>query len=188
MALLGPNGAGKTTLLHLAVGLIKPQSGEVRVFGEPRKRERDFFEVRGRIGLLYQDSDDQLFCPTVEEDVAFGPLNQGKTRHEAGEIVRGVMERLGLIDLRRRLTHTLSGGEKRLAALASVLAMNPECLLLDEPAAGLDEETADRIVEYLANSDLTYVAISHDADFLKRTTNKAVRLKDGKIETAAREA
>lgn len=188
LALLGPNGAGKTTLMHTIVGLLKPDSGVVRIFGQLRKTEQDFAEVRGRIGLLFQDPDDQLFCPTVEEDVAFGPLNLGKSRQEARGIVRQTLERLGLQGFERRLTHALSGGEQRLVSLATVIAMAPQALLLDEPVAGLDEATTERIARFLTENDLTYVTVSHDRGFLRRVTARAVRLKDGKIEEASLDA
>src|SRR5262249_43465476 len=149
VALGGGNGAGKTTLLHLAVGLLVPSSGEGLAFGEPRRRERDFWSVRARVGLLFQDPDDQLFCPTVVEDVAFGPRNLGRSAAEAREIAAGTLERLGIAGLAARSGHRLSGGEKRLATLATVLAMEPEVLLLDEPTLGLDDESQERLAATL---------------------------------------
>lgn len=113
IALVGPNGSGKSTLLHVMVGLLRPQAGEIKAFGRPRHREADFAEVRERAGLLFQDSEDQLFCPTVMEDVAFGPLNLGKSRAEVTEIVRRTLAQLGLQGYEDRITHRLSGGEKR---------------------------------------------------------------------------
>ena len=130
MGLTGPNGSGKSTLLKLIVGLVRATAGRVEVFGRFRTCERDFHEVRGRVGLLFQDSDDQLFCPTVAEDVAFGPLNLGQSRDAARRIVTETLDALGLADYQDRITYQLSGGEKRLVALAAVLAMQPEVLLL----------------------------------------------------------
>ncbi len=181
IGLVGPNGAGKTSLLHIAMGLIRPDSGEVAVYGRPREKDADFREVRRRIGLLFQDPDDQLFCPTVAEELAFGPLNLGKTHKEAREIVEKTLASLALEELRDRVTYRLSGGEKRLVSLAAVLAMEPEVLLLDEPAAGLDEETVGRLVEILTSSDLTYLAVSHDRDFLLRATARTLVLRDGRL-------
>lgn len=181
IGITGPNGAGKSTLLHLIMGLLKATSGEIRVFGKPRREEKDFTEVRQRIGLLFQDSDDQLFCPTVEEDIAFGPLNIGKSQQEARAIVRETCERLGLSGFEKRVTHHLSGGEKRLVALATVVAMNPECFLLDEPIAGLDEETTERFLRYLKEHADTYIIVTHDREFLKDAVEKIYLLKDGKI-------
>jgi len=182
IGLTGSNGAGKTTLFHLIMGLLKPHSGELKIFGKLRKEEKDFTEVRQRIGLLFQDSDDQLFCPTVEEDVAFGPLNLGKSHEEARGIVRRTCERLGLSGFEKQVTHCLSGGEKRLVALATVTAMNPECLLLDEPSNGLDEMGTERLLKYLKEYSDTYIIISQDYGFLKDVADKIYRLKDSKIE------
>jgi cobalt/nickel transport system ATP-binding protein len=181
VGLTGPNGAGKTTLFHLVMGLLSPNSGEIRVFGKPRNDEEDFSEVRKKIGLLFQDSDDQLFCPTVEEDIAFGPLNLGKSHEETKAIVRYTCEQLGLKGYEKKITHRLSGGEKRLVALATVVAMNPECFLLDEPVTGLDEETTERFLKYLKEHADTYAIITHDREFLKDTVDKIYVLKDSKI-------
>ena len=122
-ALLGANGSGKTTLFHMIMGLLKPASGSVRIFGEKRKTERDFLHVRRKIGLLFQDSDDQLFSPTVAEDIAFGPFNLGKSREEVKSITTKTLSALGLDGFEERITYKLSGGEKRLVALGTVLAM-----------------------------------------------------------------
>ena len=182
VGLVGPNGSGKTTLFHTIVGLLKPLEGEVEIFGKVRQREADFREVRARIGLLFQDADDQLFCPTVAEDVAFGPLNLGKTHQEAANIVRTTLEKIGLQGFEDRITYHLSGGEKRLVSLATILAMSPDILLLDEPTSGLDEQTTERIVSLLNNYVPSYVIISHDHDLLEQTTQRIYRLVDGKID------
>lgn len=181
VALLGPNGAGKTTLFHIIMGLLKPEKGEVIVFDKVRKNKNDFFEVRKRIGYLFQDSDDQLFSPTVIEDVAFGPLNLGIPRDEVRIIVSDVLKKLGLDGYENRITYKLSGGEKRLVALATVLAMKPEVLLLDEPVLGLDEEHKKRFINFLKDYNGSYLIISHDKDFIYQTTEKQYLLKDGVI-------
>ena len=181
VGLTGPNGAGKTTLFHVIMGLLKPDSGTVEISGKVRKEEKDFTEVRREIGLLFQDSDDQLFCPTVEEDIAFGPLNIGKSHEEAHEIVHETCEKLGLIGYEKRITHRLSGGEKRLVALATVVAMHPACYLLDEPVAGLDEATTERFLNYLREHADTYMIIAHDRAFLESATDKIYELRDGHI-------
>jgi cobalt/nickel transport system ATP-binding protein len=181
VGLIGPNGAGKTTLFHLVMGLLRPESGEIRVFEKVRKTEEDFSEVRQRIGLLFQDSDDQLFSPTVEEDIAFGPLNLGKSHKEARVIVRETCEALGLEGFEKKVTYRLSGGEKRLVALATVVAMNPECFLLDEPTAGLDETTRERFLSYLKGHVDTYIIISHSHEFLKDAADRVYRLNEGRI-------
>jgi cobalt/nickel transport system ATP-binding protein len=181
VGLTGANGSGKTTLFHLIMGLLRPTQGEIEVFGEKRLQEKDFREVREKIGLLFQDSDDQLFCPTVAEDIAFGPLNLGKTQKEAMAITHEVLERLGLAGFEERLTYKLSGGEKRLISLATVLAMQPEVLILDEPSTGLDEDTVELLVHLLESSDLTYLIASHNPDLLARTTDTVYRLAKGKM-------
>ena len=181
VGLIGPNGSGKTTLFHLLMGLLRPSQGEIVVFGKNRQEEKDFREVREKIGLLFQDADDQLFCPTVAEDVAFGPLNLGRSQKEALEITRQVLARLGLEEFENRLTYKLSGGEKRLISLATVLAMQPEVLVLDEPTTGLDEDTVERLVQILRSSDLTYLIASHNRDFLAKTIDTVYELRRGKL-------
>jgi cobalt/nickel transport system ATP-binding protein len=181
VALLGANGAGKTTVLHLIVGLLRPQSGTVTAFGLPRRRERDFHEVRARVGLLFQDPDDQLFCPSVGEDVAFGPLNLGRSPTEARAIADETLARLGLAGYAQRITHRLSGGEKRLVTLACVLAMAPEVLLLDEPTAGLDEDAEARLRDCLAALPQAMVIVSHDRAFRENLATRALRLVGGRL-------
>lgn len=187
VGMVAPNGSGKTTFFHLIMGLLKPDAGRIEIFGNPVAKESDFLEVRRRIGLLFQDADDQLFSPTVIEDVAFGPLNQGKSRAQAVEISRSVLSFLGLDGFENRVTFKLSGGEKRLVALAAVLAMRPEVLLLDEPSAGLDDATKERLIEILRNLDTTYIIVSHEFDFLAELSDSICTLHNGRItmDTAA---
>jgi len=181
MGLIGPNGSGKTTLFHIIVGLLRPSSGRIEIFGAPLKGEKDFRVVRQRIGFLFQDADDQLFSPTVLEDVAFGPLNLGKSQNEAKAIAQRTLDSLGLAGFEDRITHKLSGGEKRLVSLATVLAMEPEVLLLDEPSTGLDETTEKRTVDILKGLDLSYIVVSHNVDFLMETTDYIKCMANGKI-------
>ncbi|AFM25867.1 energy-coupling factor ABC transporter ATP-binding protein [Desulfomonile tiedjei] len=181
VGLVGPNGSGKTTLCHIIMGLAFPESGIVEIFGKQRTSESDFAEIRGRIGFLFQDADDQLFCPTVLEDVAFGPLNMGKSPEEAKRIVRETLRTLKLEGFEERITYKLSGGEKRLVSLATVLAMEPEVLILDEPTSGLDEETTERIIEVLHDLNLSYIVISHDRDFVQKTTNSLLKISRGNL-------
>ncbi len=181
VGLYGPNGSGKTTLLYIIMGLLKPQKGTVEIFGKIREKEKDFLDVRQKIGLLFQDPDSQLFCPTVREDIAFGPLNLGKTRDEAKKIVKKTCEILGLNGLEDRITSSLSGGEKRLVSLATILAMEPVCFLLDEPSSGLDEESTDRLAKYLNSSKKTCLIVSHDRNFMERCTERILFLKNGRI-------
>lgn len=179
IGLIGPNGGGKTTLLHIIMGLLKPDTGEIEIFGKQRKGEDDFYAVRESIGLLFQDPDDQLFSPTVAEDIAFGPLNLGKTKEEAIEIVHDTLQFLGIPGFEDRITYRLSGGEKRLVSLGTVLAMKPEILLLDEPTTGLDEETKERITGFLKKPALSYIIVSHDMDFLLEITNILYKINNG---------
>ena len=181
VALVGPNGSGKTTLFLVMVGLRRPSAGTVEAFGMLRRSEKDFHDVRRRAGLLFQDSDDQLFCPTVLEDVSFGPLNLGKTSAEAREIAQNTLNLLGLGGFGGRVTHKLSGGQKRLVALATVLAMRPEVLLLDEPTNALDHATEERLIEILQTLPQAMVIISHDDRFLKRLATRRVRMENGAL-------
>ena len=184
LSLTGPNGCGKSTLLQIVMGLRQPDSGTVTVFGTPRREEADFQEVRRRVGLVFQDADDQLFCPTVAEDVAFGPLNLGKPQAEAVAIADRVLADLALSHLRDRVTHKLSGGEKRLVTLASVLAMQPEVLLLDEPTNALDTKNEARLTEILDGLPQSILLVSHSAEFRARIAPDCVELRDGVIVAA----
>ncbi|HDS15359.1 MAG TPA: ABC transporter ATP-binding protein [Proteobacteria bacterium] len=178
IGLIAPNGGGKTTLFHLIVGLLKAHTGEIEIFGRPAIEEKDFVAVRRQVGLLFQDADDQLFSPTVLEDVVFGPLNLGKSRDEAVAMARQTLARLGLEGFETRITTRLSGGEKRLVALAAVLAMEPKVLLLDEPSAGLDDATKCRLVRILREMEISYLVVSHEPDFLAQVVDKTYLLKD----------
>ncbi|ALG68828.1 energy-coupling factor ABC transporter ATP-binding protein [Beggiatoa leptomitoformis] len=176
LALTGANGSGKTTLLHLIVGLCKPTRGQIIAFGKLRQTEADFWEVRIKAGLVFQDADDQLFCPTVAEDIAFGLFNLGKTTHEVERITQETLDILGISDYAGRITHHLSGGEKRLVALATVLAMQPDILLLDEPTTGLDEQAQARVVQILQGLPQAMLIVSHDRDFLQQLTGNVMRI------------
>lgn len=180
LGLLGGNGSGKTTLLYLAVGLVKPRAGTIVAFGRARRLERDFVEVRRRMGLLFQDADDQLFCPTVIEDVAFGPRNLGHDARAARRIAEQALADLNIAHLADRLPHHLSGGEKRLVTLAAVLAMRPDVLLLDEPTLGLDERAEGRLVDLLLALPQAMVIVCHDRAVRGRLATRAVRLVDGR--------
>ncbi|GLQ30803.1 energy-coupling factor ABC transporter ATP-binding protein [Litoribrevibacter albus] len=181
LALLGSNGTGKTTLLQMMVGLNKPFTGNLIAFDQERVSESDFRTVRQKVGLLFQDSDDQLFCPTVLEDVAFGPLNLGKSDAEARDIALSTLADLGLSDLSDCITHRLSGGQKRLVALATVLAMSPEVLLLDEPTNALDDDSKERLLSLLASLDMTMIIVSHDQTVIERLANRAMIMREGSL-------
>jgi cobalt/nickel transport system ATP-binding protein len=186
VGIMAPNGSGKTTLFYLIMGLIKQARGSIEIFGKTTQTEKDFEAIRKKIGLLFQDSDDQLFSPTVLEDVAFGPLNLGKKPEEAKQIARETLKQLGLEEFEDRITYKLSGGEKRLVSLATVLAMKPEVLLLDEPSNGLDEKTKARLIDHLSRLDLSYLVISHDHDFLFDLSQSNYTMKGGKLQPMER--
>lgn len=181
LGLVGPNGSGKTSLMHLIVGLLAPAAGRVRALGLELAGEVNLRKVRRRVGLLFQDADDQLFNPTVGEDVAFGPLNLGLDHDAVGEAVDRALSAVGMAGFGERLSHDLSGGEKRLAALATVLAMDPEVLLLDEPSAGLDPRARRELVALLGRIERTQVVSSHDMEFVRATCDRVVLLDGGSI-------
>jgi cobalt/nickel transport system ATP-binding protein len=181
IGLVGPNGSGKTTLFHIIMGLLSPSSGTIEFFGKTIKTQKDFRQIYKKVGLLFQDADDQLFSPTVLEDVAFGPLNLGKSKAEAKSIAQYTLERLGIAHFENRVTHKLSGGEKRLVALATVLSMEPELLLLDEPSTGLDEQTKAVLVEVLNRLELSYILISHESDFMSQITDTMFMMENGQL-------
>ncbi len=181
IALTGSNGAGKTTLFHLMVGLLRRHSGNITAFGHQPVEEKDFIPVRAKAGLLFQDPDDQLFCPTVLEDVAFGPLNLGMSRDEAMETAHQTLKQLGMDGFEDRITHQLSGGEKRMVTLASVLAMSPELLLLDEPTNALDVKAKNRLLETLLELPQAMLIISHEQPFLDQICNRHIQLENARL-------
>ncbi len=183
VALTGENGSGKTTVFHIIMGLLPVFSGKVFLFGNEMKSEKDFRKFRTKIGLLFQDSDDQLFSPTVIDDVAFGPLNLGIKGHEAKQIAEKTLKKLNIFHLKDRITYKLSGGEKRMVALATILAMSPEVLLLDEPTNGVDEKHLNLLINFLLQTELSYIVISHDESFLNRVTEKRLLLSKGTVKS-----
>ena len=180
IGLIGPNGSGKTTLLHLIMGLHLPTSGKLLFKGTRLVEEKDFRELRKKVGMVFQDADDQLFSPTVIEDVAFGPLNLGASPEEAQTISRKTLDELELTGLADRVTHQLSGGEKKLVSLATILSMQPEVMLLDEPTNNLDPETRSRLIDILNRLNIPYMIISHDWDFLAETCKDLYALDKGR--------
>lgn len=172
IGLYDPGGNGKMMFLRLIMGLTTPQEGHILFCGRPLETEKDFRELRCRVGLAFQHAEDQLFYPTVLEDVAFGPLNLGCTQDEARDRAVPTLERLGLAGFENRLTHRLSGGEKKLASLATVLMMGSEALLLNEPTNGLDPEAWQRIIGVLKALPTACTIISHDWDFLVGTSSE----------------
>lgn len=181
IGLYGPNGSGKTTLFRCITGLVRPSKGLVRFHGKALHDEKGFHALRCKVGFVLQHADDQLFFPTVLEDVAFGPLNLGLSAAEAGEQARATLQRLGLSCFEQRLTHHLSGGEKKLVALATVLAMDPEALLLDEPTNDLDQEARQRLIDILCDLPTARMVISHDWDFLSRVCGEYRTIREGHL-------
>ncbi len=180
VAVVGENGAGKSTLLLHLVGLLAPTSGEVLIAGVPVTRS-NLGEVRRTVGLLLQDPDDQLFLPTVAEDVAFGPLNLGVSRPEVARRVEEALGRVGALHLQRRPPHRLSAGEKRLAALAAVLALQPTVLALDEPSSHLDPRARRALIELLPAMETTMLIVTHDLDLAWDLCDRVVVLHEGRV-------
>lgn len=180
IALVGPNGSGKTTLLHHLNGLASPTRGEVRVDGTVVS-DRTAAEVRSRVGLLFQDADDQLFMPTLAEDVAFGPMNRGDDPKVARDRAVEMLEGLGLEGDIDRPPHVLSGGQKRLAALAGLLVLKPLILALDEPTSGLDPRARRILMRHLNTLDQALIVASHDLEFCLELCPETLVLDRGEI-------
>lgn len=180
VALLGPNGAGKSTLLLHTDGLLLPASGEVVVCGMPVER-KTLADVRRRVGMVFQNPDDQLFMPTVEEDVAFGPLNMGLDADEVEIRISAAMRAVGAEGLRKRSPMQLSGGQKRAVALAAVLAMRPQILVLDEPTANLDGRTRRSLMSVLGRIDSTCIIATHDLAMARALCTRAIVMDEGRV-------
>lgn len=179
VAIVGANGAGKSTLLWHIAGLL-PSRGRVLVEGCDPSRRKSPADI-GRVGLVFQDPDDQLFCTTVGEDIAFGPRNQGLGDHVVAERMRRALADVGLGGLERRMPHHLSLGQKKRVAIATVLAMSPRVLALDEPTGHLDPRGRREIAELLAKIGGTQIVATHDFELARRLCNRAAVMKDGRI-------
>ncbi len=181
VGIVGANGAGKSTLLLHLNGLLLPGSGEVRI-GELPVTAGTRAQVYRTVGYVFQDADDQLFMPTVAEDVAFGPLNMGLPAEEAKAQVQAALEAVGAAHLAARAPYRLSGGEKRAVAIAGVLAMSPSILVLDEPSAGLDPAARRRLIDLLRSFSHTRVIASHDLDLVLDVCTRVLVMREGAIE------
>ncbi len=174
---IGPNGAGKTTLFLLFCGVLKPDQGQIVLFGEPLTYGR----FRSEIGMVFQNADDQLFSPSVWDDVAFGPRNLGLTKEEVEDRVTESLSITGVLDLADRAPHHLSGGEKRMVSIAGVLAMHPQLVIYDEPSANLDMCSRRRLIRFLQASQETFLIASHDLELLLEVCDRVVLLDKGQI-------
>jgi len=181
VVVLGPNGCGKSTLLYHVLGLLESQEGEVRVFGADPARQ--FSKIRERVGVLLQNSDEQIIAPTVFDDVSFSPRNYGYTEAEVDRKVTAALRRVGIEHLRHKVCHYLSGGEKRKVALAGALVLDPELLVLDEPFEGLDPVSRNDILELLnglnRDAGVSLVIATHDVPLVSALADKVYVLKKG---------
>ena len=180
VALVGGNGAGKSTLLMQLTGCLPSRHGEVLVGGVLLSRETTQV-VRRTLGMVFQDPDDQLFMPTVAEDVAFGPLNAGLPPDQVEQRVASALERVGMAHVRDRPPYRLSAGEKRAVAIATVLAMSPDILLLDEPSSNLDPRGRRRLIEHLRSFGHTRVIATHDLEMVVEVCSRVIILDGGRV-------
>lgn len=180
VGLIGANGAGKSTVMKLLLGLLTPSSGEILVDGV-RVEKKTLPEIRRKLGFVLQNSDNQMFMPTVYEDMIFAPLNYGLSREEAERRVDAVLEKLGLQELKHRHNHRISGGEKRMAAIATILAMEPEAVLMDEPSSALDPYNRRLVINTIRELRQTKLITSHDLDMILDTCERVILLSGGAV-------
>ena len=179
VGLIGANGAGKSTIMKLMLGLISG-SGEIKVDGLPMNKE-NLANIRRKVGFVLQNSDNQMFMPTVYEDMIFGPRNYGLSKEETEKRVDDILSRLGLQDLKHRHNHKISGGEKRMAAIATILAMEPEMILMDEPSTALDPVNRRTEINTINRLPQTKLNASHDLDMILDTFQRVILLSHGAI-------
>lgn len=179
VGLIGANGAGKSTIMKAALGLISC-GGEIKIDSMPMERE-NLPAIRKALGYVLQDSDNQMFMPTVLEDMIFGPINYGMNREEAEKAAEETLAQLGLEYLKNRHNHKMSGGEKRMAAIATILAMKPKAMLMDEPSTALDPQNRRTLIRALNVLPITKIIASHDLDLILDTCDRVLLLSDGKI-------
>ena len=183
VALLGPNGAGKTTLVMHMNGIHPTSHGSIHVAGElvDSKNKESIKQIRSKVGIVFQDPDDQLFMPTVGEDVAFGPYNMGLRGTELNRGVDEALELVGMSEFKDRPPHHLSFGQRRRVAVATVLAMKPEILILDEPSSNLDPASRRELADILRSLDITIVMVTHDLPYAFELCERSVILSGGII-------
>lgn len=180
VAVIGANGAGKSTLLMHLNGLLFPSSGMIRIGDYPLSKET-VHNIRRTVGMVFQDSDDQLFMPTVFDDVAFGPINLGLPSEIVKAKVEETLETVGALHLIARPTHRLSGGEKRAVAIATVLSMSPDILVMDEPSSGLDPMARRRFITLLKSFSHTKIIATHDLDMVLDLCERTIIIKEGTV-------
>ncbi len=180
VGIVGANGAGKSTLLMHLVGVLFPDEGEIAV-GEVPVIKKTLPLIRQSVGMVFQDPDDQLFMTTVYDDVAFGPRNYKLPEEEVEKRVRSALETVGILHLMDRLSYKLSGGEKRAAAIATVLAMKPDILVMDEPSSSLDPKSRRRLISLLRCFTHTKIIASHDLDMVLELCERTIIIQDGKV-------
>ncbi|MGE4272724.1 MAG: energy-coupling factor ABC transporter ATP-binding protein [Desulfitobacterium sp.] len=180
VGIIGANGAGKSTLLMLLMGVLFPSQGEVRV-GEVLVTKKTLPIVRQRMGMVFQNPDDQLFMNTVYEDVAFGPRNYGLDEQEVEKRVLQALEMVGIPHLKDRAPYKLSGGEKRAAAIAAVLSLQPDILIMDEPSSALDPKSRRRLMKMLQTFDHTKIITSHDMDMVYELCDRIIIIHQGVV-------
>ncbi|WP_170000555.1 ABC transporter ATP-binding protein [Campylobacter sp. RM9328] len=178
IAIIGANGSGKTTLLETIAGLRNASGGVIELFHEPMLNLDSFKKYRGEIGYLFQDSDDQFIYPKVLEDVAFSLLSRGVDKDEAVKKTREILEHFGIWHLKDKIVFHLSGGEKKLVALAGVLIFKPKILLLDEPTTALDFKMQTRLTQILKSLDISQIIVSHDKEFVRNVADKIYYLNE----------
>ena len=179
VGLIGANGSGKSTLMKVLLGLL-PHEGSVRV-DEREVQKENLASIRKKLGLVLQNSDNQMFMPTVFEDMMFGLLNYGMSREDAERRTDEVLEKLGLTELKHRHNHRISGGEKRMAAIATVLAMDPDTMLMDEPTSALDPCNRRMVIDTIRELPNTKLVASHDLDMILDTCRRVILLNTGRI-------
>jgi len=180
VAIVGANGAGKSTLLLHLNGYLTPSEGRVRIGDYPLTKET-VHDIRRTVGMVFQDPDDQLFMPTVFDDVAFGPLNLGFPQEEVEERVTKALQKVEALHLKERPPYKLSGGEKRAVAIASVLSMSPDILVMDEPTTGLDPRARRRLIDLLASFHHTKIIATHDLDLVLDLCERTIVIHEGRI-------
>jgi cobalt/nickel transport system ATP-binding protein len=180
VAIVGANGAGKSTLLLHLNGYLTPTSGQVRIGDFPLAKET-LQEVRRTVGMVFQDPDDQLFMSTVYDDVAFGPLNLGLPMDEVHTRVQNALETVGVLELKDRPSHRLSAGQKRRVAIATILSMSPDILVMDEPSAGLDPRSRRQLIELLQSFKHSKIIATHDLDMVLDICERTIIVHDGMV-------